>query len=421
MVIAAGLVAASALWARHVNVHLGEAAPLLGSLRPRFSPLTLPALAVAAMAVCTAPALACRLAWRQLMPATWLMAFGWALALAGADGSAGIVGPLRTPDEYLPDLAHVHGLTAYISGFTAHVHDPSAGQFLWSVHVAGGPPGTLLLFALLARADVAGPVWASLLVIAVGAAAVPAGLLTARQLAGEETARRAAPFLAFAPSAVWVATSADALFLGFSAWGIALLAVAADRRSAATRADLLALLGGLLLGAALYCSYGIAPLGLVAVAVVLSRRRVRPLLLGATGVAAVAAGFAALGFWWWSGLTATRIRYAEGIASSRPYGYFLLADLAAFALAVGPAALAGLARLPRGSRLWWPVGATLLAIAAADLSGLSKGEVERIWLPFTTWLLLTTPALHLRKTHRGWLTAQIALGLLLQTSLVSNW
>ena len=89
----------------------------------------------------------------------------------------------------------------------------------------------------------------------------------------------------------------------------------------------------------------------------------------------------ALGFWWWTGLAATRVRYAEGIATIRPYDYFVLANLAAFAVALGPATVAGLASLHRRSRLRWPVGAALLAVAGADLSGLSKGEVERIWLP----------------------------------------
>ena len=422
LIVASGLIVVSAVWARHVDVHLGGAAPLLGRLRPRLSLLTVPAFAVAAAGVWAAPTLSRRLPWRWLLVVTWLMALCWALALAGADGAAGVVHPLSTPDEYLPDLAHVHGLGGYLSGFIAHVHDPAPGEFLWSTHVSGGPPGPLLIFALLARAGVAGPVWASLLVVAVGTAAAPAAAYTARHVAGENTARRAAPFLAFAPMAIWIATSADALFLGLSAWGIALLAAAADPpRTRPRRADIAAVLGGLLLGAALYCSYGIAPLGAVPAAVVLCHRRIRPLLLGAAGVAAIAVAFAAFGFWWWSGLTATRIRYAESIAAVRPYGYFLVADVAAFALAIGPAAVAGLASLPVRSRLWWPIGGALLAVAVSDLSGLSKGEVERIWLPFAIWLLLATAALHRTAAHRGWLTAQVALGLLLQTTLVSNW
>jgi 4-amino-4-deoxy-L-arabinose transferase-like glycosyltransferase len=288
--------------------------------------------------------------------------------------------------------------------------------------VSGGPPGPLLIFAILARIGLGGPVAASLLVVLVGTAAAPAAAITVRRLADEDTARRAAPFLAFAPIAIWVATSADALFLGISAWAIALLAIAATSTGASRfRGDLTALAGGLLLGAGLYCSYGIAPLGAVVVAVVLSQRRVRPLLLGSIGVAAVALAFAAYGFWWWTGLTATRIRYAESIANVRPYGYFLIADLAAFAIAVGPATIAGIASLPRNSRLWWTVGGALLAATSSDLSGLSKGEVERIWLPFAIWLLPAAAALGSRRARRGWLAAQIILGLTLQLVLVTDW
>jgi hypothetical protein len=419
---AAGLVIAAALWARHVNVHLGTAAPLLGHLHPRVSWLTLPAVAVGVAGVVIAPALARRLPWRWVPLATWLMALCWAFALAGADGADGIIAPLTTPDEYLPDLGHVHGLGSYLSDFTTHVQNPSTGQFLWSVHVAGGPPGTLLVLALLARAGLDGPVPAALLVVLVGTAAAPAAAVTARHVAGQAAARRAAPFLAYAPMAIWVATSADALFLGVAAWGIAPLAAAAtmpaERRA---HGDLLALTGGALLGVALYCSYGIAPLGAVAVAVVVCARRFRPLLTGAVGVLIIAAVFTSYGFSWWTGLSATRIRYADGLAALRPYTYFLLADLAAFAIAVGPAAIAGLASLPHSSRLWWPIGGALIAAAGSDLSGLSKGEVERIWLPFAIWILLAAAALDTTRGYRRWLAFQVALGLTLQIVLVTNW
>ena len=39
-------------------------------------------------------------------------------------------------------------------------------------------------------------------------------------------ARRAAPFVAVAPTAIWIAVSADGYFAGVAAWGIALLALA---------------------------------------------------------------------------------------------------------------------------------------------------------------------------------------------------
>ena len=419
LALAAAMVVVTFVWARHRNMFLGPAAPLLGHFDLRVSARIIPAAALAVLAFTLAPRAAERLRWRQLLGATWLAALGWAVLLALADGPAGITHPLATGDEYVPDLKHVHGIGAYLSGFVAHVSHPVAGQFAWSDHVAGGPPGTLLAFALLARIGLSAPVWAAMLVVVVGAAAAPAATLAVRHVDSERSARRAAPFLAFAPIAIWLATSADALFLGLSAVGVASLAVAAS--SAGRRSDAFALGGGLLLGLALYCSYGVAPLGGVAVAVVVCAKRVRPLIVGAIGVGVVAAAFASSGFWWFTGLDATRIRYAEGLARLRPYDYFLLADLAALAIAVGPAAIAALATLTSRSRLWWPVGGALLAVVTADVSGLSKGEVERIWLPFAIWLLVATAVFGGRRAARLWLAGQLVTALVLQVVLVTNW
>lgn len=419
LMVAAALVVITYRWARHHNMFLGSAAPLLGRFSLRVTPRVIPAAALAISALAVAPRLAERLRWRWLLFATWLAALAWAVLLALADGPSGITRPLATGDEYLPNLVHVHGLGGYLSGFVSHINHPPAGQFAWSDHVAGGPPGTLLAFALLARVGLTAPVWPALLVILVGAAAAPAATLAVRHIDSEESARRAAPFLAFAPISVWIATSADALFLGLSAIGVAFLAVAA--KAAGRRSDAHALAGGFTLGIALYCSYGIAPLGAVAVAVVICTRRIRPLIVGAIGVAVVAAAFASSGFWWWSGLAATRIRYAEGLARLRPYNYFLLANLAAFAISVGPAAIAGLASLRRRSRLWWPVGGALLAVVGSDLSGLSKGEVERIWLPFAIWVLVATAVLAGRRWARFWLATQLMTALILQVALLTNW
>ncbi|HEX2772406.1 MAG TPA: hypothetical protein VHN18_08265, partial [Micromonosporaceae bacterium] len=44
--------------------------------------------------------------------------------------------------------------------------------------------------------------------------------------------------------------------------------------------------------------------------------------------------------------------------------------------------------------------AAAVAVAAADLSGLSKAEAERIWLPFVVWLLVG--AAHLSPDSRRW-------------------
>ena len=164
-------------------------------------------------------------------------------------------------------------------------------------------------------------------------------------------------------------------------------------------------------------SYGLAPLGLLAVAVAIATRGWRRLAVAAAGVALVLLAFGAAGFWYPSGLAATHAQYAAGVAARRPYLDFLVISPAAFALALGPAAVAGLAAL-RDRRAWILPGAALAALAIAELSGLSRGETERIWLPFAPWLLLACAALRL---PRAWLAAQLALAIVLQVGVRSPW
>ncbi|MGH3647534.1 MAG: hypothetical protein ACRDTM_10215, partial [Micromonosporaceae bacterium] len=67
--------------------------------------------------------------------------------------------------------------------------------------------------------------------------------------------------------------------------------------------------------------------------------------------------------------------------------------------------------------LWW---GAVLAIAAATASGLSKGEVERIYLPFVVWLLPLAGLLPAARM-RVWLAAQLALALVLEALLWFWW
>ncbi len=46
--------------------------------------------------------------------------------------------------------------------------------------------------------------------------------------------------------------------------------------------------------------------------------------------------FTLAGFRWWDGLAQVQLRYYEGIASSRPYSYFVWANLAAFVVCASP-------------------------------------------------------------------------------------
>ena len=65
-------------------------------------------------------------------------------------------------------------------------------------------------------------------------------------------------------------------------------------------------------------------------------------------------------------------------------------------------------------------GAALLAVGFADASGLSKAEVERIWLPFTVWLVCANGLLP-SASRRWWLAAQAVTALAVNHLLLTNW
>jgi hypothetical protein len=103
----------------------------------------------------------------------------------------------------------------------------------------------------------------------------------------------------------------------------------------------------------------------------------------------------------------------------------VFADLAAFAFTIGPAVVAGLRRLAIDIRrppvaLTLLVGAAVIAVLAADLSGMSKAEVERIWLPFAVWLVLPCALLN-PKHARWWLATQAAFTLLIDHLITTPW
>lgn len=406
LVVAAHLIGAR-LVADDPRVHL-SAPPLVGGFDVRLSPRVLPVLGLAAGAVIWAPRLARRMSWRALLTACLVAAIAWPVLLAATDGLGYLPVPLESRYEYLADVPRVGDAGAFLRHFTEDLPD-------YRTHVKGHPPGMLLLLAQMDRIGLGGGVAALVLVLGIAALAPVAALVAARELASEAHARRAAPFLVFAPAAVWIATSADAMFAGAAATGIALFALATGRRGCAAHA--LALGAGVLLGVALHLSYGIAVLGVLVVLIAAYRRALVALIVAGVGVAAVALAFRAAGFWWWDGLRATEDLYVSGVAAVRPRWPFALISLAAFALALGPAVATGLARL-RGLSPWVLPAGGLLAVAAASASGLSRGETERIWLPFAPWLLLATAAL---PRARPWLALQIAVALAVQLGVRSPW
>ena len=197
-----------------------------------------------------------------------------------------------------------------------------------------------------------------------------------------------------------------------------------------------ALGAGLLLGWAWYLSYGLTVFVVLGVVVLLIARSVRPLPYVILGVLVWVVAFTAAGFWWLDGYTTLVERYYQGAAKVRPYSYFLWANLAAQVLTVG---LAGVAGLRRAAWQVWPavkrirstapggsgalsvlVAAALLMMLLADVSGMSKAETERIWLPFAVWLLPAC-ALLPRRAHRCALAAQAVLALAVNHLLLTGW
>jgi methylthioxylose transferase len=387
------------------------AGPIAGQVVPRVGPGLLAALALAVLIISMWPRIDQRFTWRRLLMATFLLSALWALALASIDGWDAVTAPLRTRYEYLADVSRIGSPTELLRTFVDRI-----GTF--ALHVRGHPPGMLLLLWVIDRAGLGGAGWAAALVVAGGASAIPAALVALRELAGEAAARAAAPFLALAPAAVWIATSADAAFAAVSAWGVALFVLGTARNG--RRSDLLAFTGGALLGASLLLSYGLVLLGVVPLAVALSRRRLRPLVVASIAAAAVLLGFAGMGFWWPEGLGAS-IPMVRSTSAHRPYLSFLLFNLCVFAVVLGPAVAAGLANL-RDRRAWLLVASALLAVALADVSGMSKGEVERIWLPFFPWVALAASALVGHEAdRRRWLALQAGAALAVQTLFLTPW
>ena len=419
----AALVVAAAVWGRHIpthHLHLGTAPPLIGQLRDHPRSWTLLPAAVLGLALALAgPRLARTLHWRGLLALTWVSSAAWAVALAASDGWTRVSEPLTTRFEYLAVIPRIGSdPLRFIRHFTANL--PS-----YPTHVKGHGPLASLPFWLLSRLHLPQPASSAALVIAVGASGLVAVAVTIRVLADETTARRVAPFLVLLPAALWIATSADAMFLGVSAWGIALLAIAGARSD--RRGDLVAALSGLLIGLGLLMSYGLLVLLAVPPTVAVLQHRVRPLLLAGAAAGLLVALLAVAGFSYLAGYHATHAAWAAGWGPQRSRVYFLLADLADLAILVGPAAAAaasaGSAALTEADRrVRWLLIAAVVAVAASDASGFVRGEAERIWLPFAPWVALTTarPRWRPRTTSLA-LIGQAGVAIAVQAFVRSPW
>ena len=407
------LVGSGLVWGRALVAGRGlgvNAAPLVGHWvwHPGLG-LVAPA-ALAAVVVATGPRLAARARWPLVPALAGSAAVIWALTLAASDGWHQVTRPLTTRHEYEPFAAGIGDAGGFIRHFVERLPETP-------IHVQGHPPGAPLVPWALDVVGLGGAGWFAALILLAWGLAVGAALVAAKAVAGEAAARRAAPALVLLPAAVWAGTSGDALFAGVLAVGVAVAVVrrpsmVAERRSAFG--------GGAILGIGMLLTYGGAAVVAIPVLVHLQRRRPATAGLVVAGVIAVLLVIAAVsGFWWLDGLDATHMAYLDGVASARPSAYFALAgNPGALAFAVGPAVVVGLVLAVRR----WREAASLLpmvgvaVVVAVNTSMLSKGEVERIWLPFVPWLALAAPG-----HRRSWLAVQAGVALGLQAWLQGKW
>ncbi|WP_439651188.1 hypothetical protein [Nocardia panacis] len=396
-------------------------APIFGIWLPHIGWGTGPAILIAVLVVRYGPEFAARQPWSRLPGLAYVTSLGWTFALAMVDGwQRGFVGRLLDRNEYLREVGGVTDIPAMLRGFSGRILDFQPDS--WTTHVSGHPPGALLFFVLLDRVGPGGGAWAGAACMFLGCSVVPAILVALHALGVEHRARAALPYLVLAPAAIWIAVSADAVFAGVTAWALALLARATRESAWGTTA----VGAGVLFGLGVYLNYGLILMAIPALILLCARRAVWPLLPMLAGALAVAAVFTMAGFWWLDGYHLVVQRYYQGIASERPFSYWWWGNLAAAVCAVGAAAIGGVPRAlsPKMLRALDPaallVAGCLVAILVADASGLSKAETERIWLPFTVWIIVAAGFLP-RRAARAWLAVQAVGALALVHLLLTNW
>ncbi|TSI19537.1 hypothetical protein [Brevibacterium aurantiacum] len=449
-----------------VDVKVLSLPPLFAEFRPRVGIGSIAAVAIAVSVGVWGFRAAQRLPWRMLLMLTALVSAAWMLALDAIDGLSHLGGELESDAEYLPtarqiaDEGFFSGASSLLTRYVDRI--PLASAHNLPVHLAGHPPGAVLFFALLVSLGLSST-YAIGLVVTLIAATIPLAIMcTCRNLGIEARARILAPFLATAPAAIWSAVSADAVFAAVGAWAIAALSAAVAVRSRVEEgrpavtsrvrvgwpavgwpAVGWSVVSGLMLGLGTYMNYGFPLLGAVVLAVFAAARSIRPLPWVIGGALLVVGVFTVAGFFWWEAYPALSQRYWDGFASSRPPTYWMWANLAALICATGPGIGAGIVETARGSRramfsqhsneaahsseadrrlrvVVLLASSAVLMVVAADLSNMSRAEVERIWLFMVPWLLVSLAAVPDRS--RSWLLGlNLVFGLGLAHVAQSAW
>ena len=353
------------------GIELGVALPpFLGDWKPRAVGLAVPVAALLAAAAALAPRLlSSALGAARFAVATLALSLGLRVGLAvAAEGPRGLwemfeLGNSGAASEYLPALSALDLGTRFFLDTFAEV-GPSL-----TVNAVGHPPGLLVSLHLLGIESARGM---AAFLIATGALSVSLAYLVARRLLDERRARAATLLYAFAPSAVLLgATSADALYATLAL--AALLPLITGRPA----------LGGAAFALAAFFSYANLAIGAFAALVVARRDGLRAALVVAgacaLGLAAslgllhLATGYDPIG-----ALRSAEAVYREGVASTRPYAFWVFGAPTAFLVALGPVtAWFALRAAAAGDA---PAQALAAVLLVAAVLGFTKAETERIYL-----------------------------------------
>jgi methylthioxylose transferase len=268
--------------------------------------------------------------------------------------------------EYLPALPALRvGVDAFLRRFAEIA--PTL-----PTHPSGHLPGMLLTLHVL---GITTPAGMAVLTIGVGGLAVPLTYALGRELLDDQRARIATLLVGFSPTVLIIGvSSADALY--------GTLALAAVCALLAARPAVRAL-GPPLLAVASFFSPALVAIGLWAFLVRAGRREWAAAARLALGCVVALVAFYVLlriltGFDLLATLQAIDGDYRRGVATVRPYPFWVFGSPAAFLVALGiPVAWLAVRALGRGD----PSAAALAAvIVISSVLGYTKAETERIWV-----------------------------------------
>jgi hypothetical protein len=308
--------------------------------------------------------------------------------------------------EYLPGLPALrHGVISYLGHFAQLV--PSL-----PLHAAGNPPAPLIVLHLL---GIATPRALAALCIAVGGLTAPLAYDLGRTLAGEERGRTAALLTAFTPALLlFGVTSADYAFATLALCVACLLTRAglAPRIAGAGAAAIASLFSWLLLAIPVWAT-------LLALQRDATRRALQTAAMSAIGILTVNLMLAlATGYDPIAALRATDHLYRQTTAA-RPYAYWLFGSPVAWGVMLGlPTARLALRALANAD----PAAVALASvIIISSILGFTKGETERIWLPYVPIACVAAAAALPPRRLTPILTALTVQALLFEIAFNTIW